>query len=207
MIGQKHAACSAVVIGTSAGGMKALRLVLGPLPASFPVPVLIVQHVGEDGGKYLPDALERDCRLRIELAEDKQSPQPGTVYFAPPGYHLLVEHDATLALSVDERVHYARPSIDVLFESAAEVFRKSVVGVKLTGANADGAAGLRRIHQLGGCAIVQTPASAETSTMPEQALHAVPGALVLDPVEIGRRLMEWYNSKLAGGKVPGISPP
>jgi len=199
MIGESRSACSAVVIGTSAGGMKTLRLVFGRLPANFPVPVLVVQHMGQDGGRYLPEALERDCRLRIELADDKQNPQPGTVYFAPPGYHLLVEHDATLALSVDERVHYARPSIDVLFESAAEVFRKSVVGVVLTGASADGAAGLWRIHQLGGCAIVQTPASAEISTMPEQALCAVPAAQVLDPIDIGKRLMQLCDAKLAGG--------
>ena len=181
-------AFSAVVVGASAGGMRATRAMIESLPATFPVPILVVQHMGQQGGKHLVEALERGCQVRVQFAEDKEALEPGTVYVAPPGYHMLVERNRSLALSVDERLHYARPSIDVLFETAAEAYGASLIGVILSGANADGSAGLRRIAQLGGYCIVQDPATAEVAAMPESALRWVQPDFVLEPAEIGRQL-------------------
>ncbi|WP_300670695.1 chemotaxis protein CheB [Desulfoluna sp.] len=172
----------AVVIGVSAGGLAALDAILPTLDASFMMPVLVVQHLSPDMESYLPLHLNMRCALHAKEAEDKESLRPGTIYVAPPNYHLMVEEDKTMALSAQARVNFSRPSVDVLFETAAEVFCDRLVGVVLTGANSDGAAGLAKIKQFGGLTIVQDPATAEVDAMPKAALKstAVDYVLPLD---------------------------
>ncbi len=168
-----RSAYDAVVIGVSAGGLTALDAILPAFSGDVHPAVLVVQHVSPDSGDYLATHFEKRCRVPVKEAEDKERIEPGVVYFAPPNYHLLVEPDHTLALSADERVKYSRPSIDVLFASAAEVFQDRLVGVILTGANDDGADGLATIKQYGGLAVVQSPDSAEADCMPKAAIAAV----------------------------------
>jgi len=160
----------AVVMGASAGGLNALKTILSSLPKTFSLPLIIVQHIHPKGTSYCVDALSAECVLTIREAIDKDKLTKGTVYLAPPDYHLLVEDEETLTLSADEKVNYARPSIDVLFESASDVFKEGVVGVVLTGANNDGANGLRYLKHYGGIAVVQDPKTAEHPTMPQAAL-------------------------------------
>ena len=162
----------AIVIGASVGGWEALKTLLSALPASFPSPIAIVQHIGERSESFMAELLNQVSRIAVKEAEDKESLSSGTAYLAPPGYHLLIEPDRSFSLSVDERVNHARPSIDVLFESAAEVFGGTLIGIILTGANADGARGLKTIKEYGGLAIVQNPDDAENPTMPKAALTA-----------------------------------
>lgn len=159
-----------IVIGVSAGGLEALRQLLGGLPPDFPLPIVIVQHL-RSGSDALAESLQHFCRIRLKEADEGERIAPGTAYFAPADYHLLVERDGTLALSVDPPVRYARPSIDVLFDSAADAFGDSVIGVILTGANNDGSDGLHSIKAAGGMAVVQDPASAEVAQMPLSALQ------------------------------------
>ncbi|MBU0480010.1 MAG: chemotaxis protein CheB [Proteobacteria bacterium] len=161
-----------VVIGVSFGGLTALSTLLKPLPAAFPVPLLIVQHTSPDADAFLPAHLNKLSRLQVKEAEPGELARPGTVYLAPPNYHLLLEDDLSLSLSADERINYSRPSIDVLFESAAHSCGKEVIGIILTGANNDGSRGLRTIQVCGGLTIVQDPDSAEAAMMPRAALDA-----------------------------------
>jgi two-component system chemotaxis response regulator CheB len=161
---------TAIAIGCSAGGVGALKSVLGGLDPKLSPAILVCLHSRADTVNMLCEVLERISALPVIEAVEREPVQPGVVYLAPSGYHLLVESDLHFALSIDPRVNHARPSIDVLFHSAAEVWRDGLIGVVLTGANADGAAGLRRIRQLGGLAIVQSPADAEVATMPQAAL-------------------------------------
>ena len=162
----------AIVVGLSAGGMQALKIFVPALPASFPLPVAIAQHVGEDGGGFLAEYLNQIASLPVKEAEDKEPLCPGHIYLAPARYHLLIEEDRTFSLSVDPRVNFCCPAIDVLFESAADTFGKSLIGVVLTGANGDGSHGLKTIKARGGLAIVQNPATAEVRYMPQAALGA-----------------------------------
>jgi two-component system chemotaxis response regulator CheB len=168
-----------IVIGTSLGGLNALTLLLRRLPATLAVPVAVVQHrgLGDDGG--LVDLLNLESALRVVDAEDKMPMAAGNVYLAPPDYHLLVEQDGTFSLSTDLPVRSARPSIDVLFESAAQAFGPQAIAVVLTGASADGADGLRCVKEKGGLAIVEDPSTAECAIMPAAALAAAPVASVL----------------------------
>lgn len=161
---------AAIVIGCSAGGLDALKTLLGGLDHALPQTVLVCSHSGADTVELLCELLARACPLPVLEAAERHPVRPGAVQLAPAGYHLLVENDRRFALSVDPRVCHARPSIDVLFTSAAEVWREALIGVVLTGANADGADGLLRLRQLGGCAIVQSPASADAPAMPQAAL-------------------------------------
>ncbi len=177
-----------VVVGASFGGFEALKVVLGALPATFPVPVAIVQHQGDRAGHELATLLQRYTPLRVGEANDKDEPLAGRVYLAPAGYHLLVDEDG-LALSVDPPVLYARPSIDVLFESAADVYGPTVIGVVMTGTSRDGAAGLARIKQRGGTTIVQDPATALRRTMPEASLASTQVDWILPLDAIGGRLV------------------
>ncbi len=169
----------AVVIGASAGAVQALSIVLPALPADYPLPVLIVVHVPPDRRNALAELFQTKCVIRVREAEDKEPIEPGVVYFAPPDYHLLVEAERSLALSTDEPVLHSRPSIDVLFESAADVFGSALVGVILTGANSDGADGLRAVAAAGGVVLVEEPATAFARAMPEAALAACETARVL----------------------------
>jgi two-component system chemotaxis response regulator CheB len=174
-----------IVIGTSLGGMRALEVILAGLMPDFPLPVAVVQHRGTDAAaqSQLASLLQLRSALSVCEAEDKQPIAGGSVYLAPPDYHLLVD-DGHFALSVDERVSYARPSIDVLFESAAEVYRRSLVAVLLTGASNDGTRGAERVRQLGGRVVAQDPRTAESPVMPQSAIHAAAVDLVLPLDEI-----------------------
>lgn len=174
----------AIVIGASAGGVQALSSILTALPANFACPILIVLHVPQRTDNLLVELLQARCLLEVKEAEDKEMLQQGTIYFAPSGYHLLMEKNMSIALSSDEPVNYSRPAIDVLFETAADALGPDVTGIVLTGANHDGAAGLRAIYAAGGSAIVQDPPTAEVPTMPLAALAACPAARSLSIEEI-----------------------
>jgi len=179
-----------VAIGASWGGLDAMRTLLGGLPAELDAAVVIAQHrAPESHPTAFRDLLGAVTRLKVREAADKDELQPGTAYIAAPDYHLLVE-PGMLALSTDEPVQYARPSIDVLLQTAAEAYRERCVGVVLTGANADGAVGLARVAELGGAAIVQDPATAERDEMPRAALARVPAATVARVEEIASLLVE-----------------
>lgn len=162
----------AVVIGTSAGGMEALSKLLPAIPTNFKVPILIVQHIAPTSDNFLAKHLDSLSQIKVKEANEKEQIEPATAYVAPPNYHLLVEDDLTLSLTVDEKVNYSRPSIDVLFESAAYAFKGKVIAVVLTGANQDGAIGAALIKKLGGIVIVQDPKTAQVPVMPESAMKA-----------------------------------
>lgn len=176
-----------VVIGASLGGLSAVSVLLKALPAGFGLPVVIAQHRGlhmPEGD--LAEIWQRVSALPVADAEDKMTITPGHVYVAPADYHLLVESPDRFALSIDAPVLWARPSIDVLFESAADVFGDGVIGVVLTGASADGSVGLKAIRDHGGCALVQDPGTAESAVMPRAAIAATPVNHVLPLDELGR---------------------
>lgn len=157
------------VMGTSAGGMEAIQKFLAKLPESYPQPIVIVQHLPFDA--EIDPSLVFHGRRLVGVAEDKMPLEKGKIYFAPPGYHALIEPDGTISLSVDPPVHFSRPSIDVLFESAARSFGSGVTGILMTGANHDGAAGLLEIQRCGGRTIVQDPETAYAPAMPREALR------------------------------------
>lgn len=176
-----------VVVGASLGGLHALEVLLAGLSKSFSVPMAIAQHRHKNSDDSLSVVLQRQCALPVTEVEDKEVIAPGRVYLAPADYHLLVERSQTqrdwqgehrvsvptFALSTEAPVLYARPSIDVLFESAADAYGEKVIGVLLTGASNDGTQGLARIKANGGLAIVQEPKTACCATMPEAAIAAV----------------------------------
>ncbi len=159
-----------VVIGASAGGIEALNRIVPALPVDLAAAVIAVVHLPADRPSLLPSLYASRTRLEVKEADDKEPLRPGTIYFAPPGYHVLVERDLTLSLSIDPPVHFCRPSIDVLFESAADALGARVVGVLLSGANEDGAAGLEKIAIAGGATLVQDPGEASSATMPRAAI-------------------------------------
>lgn len=175
----------AVVMGVSFGGFQALQDILPVLAPDFPAPVMVVQHHDPRADDFLARHLDDRCRLRVKMAEEKETAMPGVIYLAPANYHLLVEDDHTLSLSVDEKVNFARPAIDVLFESAADAYGPRLMGVILTGANQDGSQGLRRIKEYGGLTVVQDPQTAVAPSMPEAALAATEVDHVLPLAKIG----------------------
>jgi two-component system chemotaxis response regulator CheB len=160
----------AIVIGVSAGGLNALSEIFSRLPADFPIPVMVTQHLHPDDDGSLAEILSPKSSLKIIEAMDKMPVVPGTVYLAPPNYHLLIERDNTLALSKDQKTNYSRPSIDVMFETAAYAYGDKLIGIILTGANNDGSAGISLIKDFGGLTIAQDPAVAEFPAMPEFAV-------------------------------------
>jgi two-component system chemotaxis response regulator CheB len=174
----------AVAIGASAGGIELLEGLLKALPRALRLSLLVVQHVHPTERGYLAELLAAHAAVPVTEAEDKQAIAPGHVYVAPANYHLLVERDETLALSTDQKVNYSRPSIDVLFESAAYALGPRLVGVLLTGANNDGAAGLALIAHHGGFVVVQDPKTAAHPVMPEAGLAAVTPHRVVSPAEL-----------------------
>jgi two-component system chemotaxis response regulator CheB len=180
----------AVVIGASAGALEALSVILPALPAQFALPMMIVVHVPPDRHSILAELFQPKCRVPVREADDKEPIIPGTVYFAPPDYHLLVERDRSLSLSNDEPVLYSRPSIDVLFESAADAYGRGLIAIVLSGANQDGAAGLRAVVDAGGIAIVQSPHDALAAAMPEAAMAMSPTAQVLPLEDIAAYLQK-----------------
>jgi two-component system chemotaxis response regulator CheB len=161
----------AIVIGSSAGGLNALKTIFRGLSKRFNIPVIIVQHISPDAENYLIQILHDLRKLKVKEADEKERPVPGVAYLAPPNYHLLLEADRTFTLTIDERVNYARPSIDVLFETAAEAYKDTLIGIILTGANNDGSQGLKKIKDFGGLTIVQDPETAEVESMPRTAIQ------------------------------------
>jgi len=160
----------AIVIGASAGGVEALSILLPALPAPLRAAVFIVLHLPRERPSLLVEIFAPKCAVPVREAEDKVRVEPGTVYFAPADYHLLIDHGPQLALSIDDLVHCSRPSIDVLFESAADVYAERLMGIILTGANDDGSAGLAAVKRSGGVTIVQDPDSAQLPLMILSAL-------------------------------------
>lgn len=183
----------AVVIGASAGAIQALSEILPALPADFPLPILIVVHIPADRSNILAPLFDKKCQMAVREAEDKEPALGGVIYFAPPGYHLLVEMEETLSLSSDEEVLYSRPSIDVLFESAADAYGPAVIGIILTGANCDGAKGLKAIAAAGGTALVQEPNNAYANAMPQAALAECASARVMSLAEIANFLVKEFE--------------
>jgi two-component system, chemotaxis family, protein-glutamate methylesterase/glutaminase len=180
---------SAVVIGASAGGIEVLATLLKMLPDNFELCILVVQHLHPAGGEYLAEYLGGLCRLPVKEAMDKEPVTPGNVYIAPANYHLLVEKEETLALSTEEKVNWARPSIDVLFESAARAFGEKLVGILLSGANSDGAEGMHIIKQFGGLTIAQDPETAAYPVMPMSAVERGAAKQISAPEEIAELLV------------------
>ncbi|MEH2068169.1 MAG: chemotaxis protein CheB [Nostoc sp.] len=178
-----------VVIGTSLGGLSALKIILEKLPTDFSVPIAIVQHRHKESNNALQQLLQESIFLPIREVEDKDEILPRHVYLAPADYHLLVE-PGYFALSIDEPVSYARPSIDVLFESAADIYGEQVIGIILTGANHDGMQGLKKIKARGGTTIVQKPATAESCIMPEAAISAVAVDWILTLSDIADQMVK-----------------
>lgn len=183
------AAYGIAVVGTSWGGLAALRELVSCLPDDLAIPIVLVQHRHKLSDHMLPMLLQDRTHLDVCEVEDKTPIECGKVFVAPADYHLLVEVDS-FALSVDDPIRHARPSIDLTFSSAADHFGAGTIGVVLTGANADGAVGLRRIADRGGLALVQEPATAESPAMPIAALKAVPSARVMTVGAIGSYIGE-----------------
>jgi two-component system chemotaxis response regulator CheB len=177
-----------VVVGGSAGAVEVLQRLTTGLTRAFTPAMVVVLHMPPDSRGLLQELLAAPSRPPMKVAEDKEPIAPGTIYFASPGYHLLIESGGTFALSLDELVHFSRPSIDVLFESAAEAYGDRVLGIVLSGANCDGAAGLQAIAQAGGSSVVQHPATADARTMPEAALQACSDSYLADAEAIAQLL-------------------
>ena len=181
-----------IVIGGSAGAIEVLSRILTPLDTGLRPAVAIVIHLPPEGPSVLHEIFSGPTSPPMKLAEDKEPIVPGTVYFATPDYHLLVESGRTFALSQDERVHFSRPAVDVLFESAAEAYGPRLMGIILSGANSDGAAGLRAVKDAGGTTVVQALESAEMIAMPAAALQAVPDSIEADVAAL-RDLLQGMN--------------
>ena len=178
----------AVVIGASAGGVNALLQVLPALPRAYRIPIVVVLHVRSGRQNQLVDVFQQRVQLAVREAGDKEDINPGTLYFAPAGYHLLLENDRSFSLSCDAPLHFARPAIDITMETAADAFGARLVGVLLTGANDDGAQGMAAIGRAGGLTVVQDPDEANVGVMPLEAIRLRPPDLVL-PLEQIRQLL------------------
>ncbi|WP_061296287.1 chemotaxis protein CheB [Leptospira interrogans] len=186
----------AIVIGVSAGGINAMKTILPTLPTQFGIPIVIVQHIGARSDGEWFRILEKLCNIKIKEAEEKEEIKSGMVYVAPPNYHLLIEKDRTFSFSIGERVNFSRPSIDVLFETASEVYEDKLIGVILTGANSDGAQGLKKIKENGGLAVVQDPLTAEIALMPRSAIEATSVDYVLSLEKIAELFIRLDQNNL-----------
>ena len=184
----------AVAIGASAGCVEVLSVLLSSLPASCRASFFIVMHIPRERPSLLAEVFNARCALPVREAEDKEPVQPGTVYFAPPDYHLLLDRGPILALSSDEPVHFSRPSIDVLFESAADIYGERLLGLILTGANQDGAEGLAAVGRAGGRTVVQEPGGAAVPFLPEAALQVGPVDFVLSLAQLQELFATWGTS-------------
>jgi two-component system chemotaxis response regulator CheB len=184
------AAARAIVVGASAGALDALSTILPRLPASFSLPVIVVVHVPPDKQSLLAELFRAKCSVNVKEAEDKEPIRPGTIYFAPPDYHVLVETNGILSLSSEEPVMFSRPSIDVLFESAADSYGPGLIAIVLTGANNDGAMGAKAVMDAGGKIIVQDPEEAFASAMPLAAIAMNPDAMIIPVSKIAAYLLE-----------------
>lgn len=180
-----------MVVGASAGGVDALGRVLPALEPGLPASVSVVVHVPPDRPSLLAELFGAKCRIPVKEAEDKEPLERAWVYFAPPDYHLLIERDRTLSLCADAPVNFSRPSIDVLFESAAWAFGERLLAIVLTGASADGAAGLATVCRFGGLGWVQASWQAQVSTMPDAAAAACPAHETMTLEEMAEVLAAW----------------
>ncbi|MHC8305709.1 chemotaxis protein CheB [Pseudomonas sp. PB3P13] len=180
----------AIVIGASAGGVEALLSILGPVREGFVLPIIVVLHLPDERRSHLAEVFRCRVLMPVLEAQDKTPVEPGTLYFAGPGYHLSVEQDRTFSLSLEDRVHYSRPAIDFLFESAADAYGSALAAVLLTGANRDGANGVAYVKRCGGMTIVQDPQEAQVATMPLAALATHQPDHILPLRGIGRLLVE-----------------
>lgn len=185
----------AIVIGLSSGGMSAMKVMFSLLPKDFNIPIIVVQHLNARSDSHWIKLLNEKSNLHIKEADEKEKILPGNIYIAPPNYHLLIEKDKTFSLTIDERVSYARPSIDVLFESAAESYRNKLIGVVLTGSNHDGTNGIKRIKEYGGLAIIQDPKTAESAYMPTSAIAAIEPDYILSLENIIELLIKIDHQK------------
>jgi two-component system chemotaxis response regulator CheB len=173
-----------LAVGGSAGSLDAVLKIVTALPANTHLSMVIIVHRKSDGESILTDLLSTRTNLNVKEIEDKEPIMPATVYIAPADYHLLIENEDLFSLDLSEKIHYSRPSIDVGFESIAQVFGKAAIGILLSGANADGAEGLNQIKQAGGFTIVQDPKSADVAFMPQQALEIMQPDKVLSSSDI-----------------------
>ncbi len=186
----------AIVIGASAGGMHTLKDLLKMLPANFELPIIIVQHIAPSSDNYLVEFLNSHCKLNVKEADEKEIIKKGFVYLSPPNYHTLVEDDLSLSLSAEEKVNYSRPSIDVLFISASDAYKNSLIGIVLTGANNDGSKGLLEIKRNGGLTITQNPSEAESPIMPKSAAKLANPDYILKISEIAKMLTEISSEQI-----------
>lgn len=180
----------AIVIGVSLGGMNALKIMFSLLPKNFNTPIIIVQHLSPRSDNQWIKILNEKSNLHIKEADEKEKIEKGNVYIAPANYHLLIEKNKTFSLTINERVNFARPSIDVLFESAAEAYKNKLIGIVLTGSNKDGTNGIKRIQEFGGLTIIQNPETTESSYMPISALSAIRPDYILSLEEIIKVLIK-----------------
>ena len=182
-----------IAVGGSAGSLEVILKIVEALPVTNYLSVLIIIHRKNDGESVLVDLLSMRTQLTVKEIEDKETILPGYIYIAPADYHVLFENERMFSLDASEKIHHSRPSIDVSFESVAEVFGKTAIGILLSGANADGAEGMRNIKQLGGFTIVQDPSSAEVDYMPTQALELMKPDRILKSMEIAEFLKQLFQ--------------
>lgn len=188
-----------IVVGASAGGIEATKKFLAPLPTDFPLPIVIIQHMDQEADNvFLAQLLMESCPLKVKEVSEKESIRPGIVYITPPNYHLLIEEDKTFSLSVDPKVNWARPSIDVLFESAADVYGDTLIGIIMTGASSDGGNGLKKIKEHGGLTIVQDPKEAYSDFMPKTAIERTQVDYILHIKDISQLIINLSNNKQTG---------
>jgi two-component system, chemotaxis family, protein-glutamate methylesterase/glutaminase len=183
----------AVVIGASAGGIDALLAILKKLPASYPLPIIALVHMLEDRDSRLAEIFQDRMALTVREAVERESIEPGILYLASPGYHLLIEKDRSFSLSCELPLHFSRPSIDILMESAADTYADKLAGFLLTGANQDGAEGLRCIKANGGLTVVQDPQEAEVRFMPDAAIALEAPDFILSLANIHAMLLALGN--------------
>lgn len=186
--------CEALVIGGSAGSLDALMKVMPGLDAYLPFPIILVLHRKSGQDHLLTDLLQTKTRLRVKELDEKEKILPRTLYIAPPDYHLLIENDRSFSLDASEKVNFSRPSIDVTFESAAEVYGEKLACLLLSGANSDGTAGLQKAAARGGRVLIQEPSSAIVPFMPQHALENVPAEAVLTPEKMAPYINQLVKS-------------
>lgn len=177
-------------MGVSSGGLNAMKILFSLLPVNFGVPIILVQHISARSDNQWINLLNGKTNLHIKEADEKEKIETGNIYVAPANYHLMIEKNKTFSLTIDERVNFARPSIDVMFESAAETYRDKLIGVVLTGSNNDGTKGIKRIQEYGGLTIVQDPQTAESPYMPASAIAAIKPDYILPLEDIIKLLLK-----------------
>jgi two-component system, chemotaxis family, protein-glutamate methylesterase/glutaminase len=192
ILSKKYFKC--IVIGVSAGGMRALNKLLPVIPLEFPIPIVIVQHIHKSSTGFYIESLNSKCHITVKLAENNETLKSGFAYFAPPDNHVQITEEHKILLTKDEKVNYSRPAIDVLFNSASEIFEKNLLGIILTGANYDGTEGMEAIKQAGGFTIAQNPIDAEYPVMPKSAVDSGKIDLILTLDEISSVFINWRRT-------------